>query len=301
MDENAYSRSAAEALTTETMLKRVADYLIRLQTANRLAAGLARAAAVRAGRRVDPKDPGSWEFSAFSQNGEDGIIDYLVENLHQRNRYFIEIGVEDGLECNGAWLAIARKFSGLMVEGNPRKYQRLSTIYSQVALGVQCISAFITRENAASVLKPALFRDPDVCSVDVDGNDFYIAASILNSGIRPKIFVVEYNSAFGPNDAVTIEYREDFNFQSAHPTQLYFGVSVSGWRKFFAQHGYSFVTVDSNGVNAFFVQPNCFDEGFLSQIQGYPFKENFYQLKKFKQPWAEQLKKIEGKKFVAIP
>ena len=56
------------------MLKRLSAYLIRLQNLNRIAAGLSRAAALRAGRNTDAADPGSWEFSAFSQNGEDGII-----------------------------------------------------------------------------------------------------------------------------------------------------------------------------------------------------------------------------------
>jgi hypothetical protein len=282
------------------MLKRISSYLIRLQTMNRIAANLSRAAALRAGRCTDPSDPASWEFSAFSQNGEDGIIDYLLEHLGSRNRYFVEIGIEDGLECNCAWLAIARKFNGLMIEGNPRKCARASALYYEINLGVECTEAFVTKQNVDQLLREALHRDPDVFSLDIDGNDYYIADAIINAGFRPKIFAVEYNSVFGPDEAVTIQYREDFNFVSAHPTQLYYGVSVAAWKNFFARHGYSFVTVDSNGVNAFFVDPAQFERAFLDRATGFPYKENFYQLHKFKQPWRELRKKIEGLPLVSV-
>jgi hypothetical protein len=282
------------------MLKRVSAYLIRLQNLNRIAAGLSRAAALRAGRNTDPADPGSWEFSAFSQNGEDGIIDYLLQHVRDRNRYFIEIGVEDGLECNSAWLAIARKFNGLMIEGNAAKCRRAAALYFQVNLGVECLSAFVTKQNISQLLQAALHRNPDVFSLDIDGNDYYVAESIMNAGFRPKIFVVEYNSVFGPDRPVTIQYREDFDFISAHSTQLYYGVSIAAWKNFFTRHGYSFVTVDSNGVNAFFAAPDQFQSGFLERIAGYPYKENFYQLKKFKLPWQELFEKIEGQPLVSI-
>jgi hypothetical protein len=282
------------------MLKRFSAYLIRLQNLNRIAAGLSRAAALRAGRQTDSADPESWEFSAFSQNGEDGIIDYLLQHVRNRNRYFIEIGVEDGLECNTAWLAIARKFSGLMIEGNAQKCRKAAALYYQVNLGVECLPSFVTKQNISGLLQAALHHDPDLFSLDIDGNDYYVAESIMNAGFRPKIFVVEYNSVFGPDRPVTIQYRDDFDFVSAHPTQLYYGVSIEGWKRFFAQHGYTFVTVDSNGVNAFFIEPGQFERSFLQGLSGYPYRENFYQLKKFKQPWQELFKKIEDQPLVAI-
>src|SRR5213593_3018318 len=199
------------------MLSRVLDYFIQLRATNRVAAGLARAVAVGAMRQIDPTNPSSWEFSAFSQNGEDGLIDYLLQNLRTQNRYFVEIGVFDGLECNTAWLAIARKFNGVMIEGSAKECRRAAKFYSRVNLGVECISAFVNKNNIERVLQPALYRDADVFSLDIDGNDYHIAQTIMDSGIRPKIFVVEYNSAFGPDDSITIPYRNDFDFTKAHP------------------------------------------------------------------------------------
>ena len=37
----------------------------------------------------------------------------------------------------------------------------------------------------------AFHENPDLFSLDIDGNDFYIAKAILDGGFRPKIFVVE--------------------------------------------------------------------------------------------------------------
>lgn len=42
---------------------------------------IARGAATAGLRAIDPLDPRTWEFSGFSQNGEDGIIDHLLTGL----------------------------------------------------------------------------------------------------------------------------------------------------------------------------------------------------------------------------
>ena len=50
--------------------------------------GMSKGAASSASRKIDDSLPGTWEFSSFSQNGEDGVIDYLVSNLTSSNKYF---------------------------------------------------------------------------------------------------------------------------------------------------------------------------------------------------------------------
>src|SRR5882672_476960 len=67
---------------------------------------LSRAAATSAQRTIDPTNPISWEFCGFSQNQEDGIIDYLCRHLKRSNRYFVEIGSHSGIENNTMWLAV---------------------------------------------------------------------------------------------------------------------------------------------------------------------------------------------------
>jgi hypothetical protein len=282
------------------MIRAFRDYLLDLRDRQRIAAALGRGAATMNARRIDLTSPSTWEFSAFSQNGEDGILDVLRGQLGSSNRYFMEIGAGDGLENNTAWLAFAEKTGGIMIEGDARRAARAARALAAVNLGVECRHLFVSPEIAPQVASLALYRDPDVLSLDIDGCDYYVLRALLEAGLRPRVLVVEYNSVYGPERSATIEYRERFDFTSAHPTQLYYGVSIAGWRTYLGKQGYRFVTVERNGVNAFFVDPVHFDSGFLHRLKGLAFAENHYQLRKFRMPSAQQFPLIASERFVSI-
>jgi len=265
----------------------------------RVAFALARGGAMMHARRIDPTAPGTWEFAGFSQNGEDGILDVLRRHLLSANRYCIEIGVSDGLENNTAWLIVAEQYSGLLVEGDPEQ-SKASRRLMQYSIGAECHQMFVTRDSAPALRALAWGHDPDVLSLDIDGIDYYVAAALLDEGFRPGIFVVEYNSVFGPERSQTVTYRPDFAMSTAHPSQLYYGVSIAGWRKFFERRGYRFVTVNRHGVNAFFVDPARFDPAFLEGVRGLPFAENLFQYRKFHRTSEEQFALIADQTFVPI-
>jgi hypothetical protein len=282
------------------MIKRFLNYLLDVRDRQRIIIALTKGGAMMHARNIDLARPATWEFSGFSQNGEDGILDVLRRQLRSSNRYFIEIGAADGIENNTAWLIVAEKYNGLMIEGNPRLVERAVRTIVGYSIGTECNNMFVTRDSAKYLKSMALHHDPDVFSLDIDGNDYYIAQAVLDSGFRPKIFVVEYNSVYGPERSVTVEYRDDFAFALAHPTQLYYGVSIAGWRKFLGSRGYEFVTVDRNGVNAFFVDPNFFDHAFLGGVKGLAFSENRYQYRKFRMSSERQFSLIADQQFVSI-
>jgi len=275
------------------MFDRLKNLIRDSRDRERIAIALSRGAAMRAARTVDLGRPESWEFSGFSQNGEDGLLEVLRSQLKSSNRTFVEIGAADGIENNTAWLLIAERYGGVMVEGNPYLAARAQRSVIPHSIAAEAVQMFVTRDNVGEIAARALFKDPDVFSLDIDGNDYYIAKAVFDCGIRPKVFVVEYNSVFGPDRECTIPYQADFTIER-HPTQLWYGVSVAGWRKFFTERGYRFVTVDRNGVNAFFVDPQHFERGFLDGIAGCSWRENFYQLRKFRKSSAEQFALIES-------
>jgi len=282
------------------MIEKLRNYLFDLRDRGRIAIALARAGAMLQARQVDLARPGTWEFCGFSQNGEDGILQVLRSRLRAPSRDFIEVGAGDGVENNTAWLAVAEKYSGLMVEGDAHCADRARRVMRAVNLSVECRRLFVTRENAAGLVPRAPRNAPDVLSLDIDGNDYYVARALLDAGLRPKIAVVEYNSVFGPERRMTIEYREGFDFKRAHETELYYGVSLAGWRACFEGYGYRFVTVERNGANAFFADPAQFDTGFLDGVRGLAFAESQYQLRKFGVPSEEQFRLIASQKFVTI-
>lgn len=263
---------------------------------------LSRAAATSALRQIDYTNPISWEFSGFSQNGEDGIIDILTRKLSNPNRYFIEIGANDGIENNTAWLAFARRYTGMMVDGNSRLSWRCNYLLSPLCL-VDTLNLFVNKDNVDVIKKKALYLNPDVFSLDIDGIDYYVAEAFLKSGFRPKIIVVEYNSAFGPSKSVTIEYRENIHIEkekNQHPAP-YFGCSISGWKTLFSKYGYKFLTVDSNGVDAFFIDPGEFDSEFVNTIkEGINFRENFSLFWWYKTNQEKQFELLKDKPLFEI-
>lgn len=282
------------------MISRLRNYLLDLRDRQRIAIALARGGATMHRRAIDMTRPSTWEFSGFSQNGEDGILDMLRSHLRSSNRYFLEIGAADGIENNTAWLAIAEKYDGIMIEGNTKHSERARRVITGINIGVQCANLFVTPGVAARVADSALYNNPDVLSLDIDGNDYYVAQALFEAGLKPKILVLEYNSVFGPERSATIEYHERFDFNVAHPTQLYYGVSIVGWRTCLSKWGYRFVTVERNGVNAFFVDPAYFEEEFLDQIKGLAFAENHYQFAKYRVASEGQFALISSMTFVTV-
>lgn len=265
----------------------------RIQMQTRAALALSRGAATAATRRIDPENPLTWEFCAFSQNGEDGILDYLVSLLEKPTRYFIEIGASNGIENNSAWWAMARRYSGVMVEGSPQLSRQARELYKGVNWGLKCLDLFVEKDNLGKILDAATCHEPDMFTLDIDGNDWYIAEGLFAAGLRPRVVCVEYNSTFGPDRAVTVPYRRGFDRRAMHPSGNYYGVSVRGWRKFFESRDYHFVTVDSNGVNAFFVDRKHFPAELCARWKPLEFRENFALADTTWQQQFEEIKHLE--------
>jgi hypothetical protein len=57
------------------------------------------------------------EFRVFSQWGEDGIIQFLAQQLPIANKTFVEFGVQDYLEANTRFLVVKDNWSGLVIDG----------------------------------------------------------------------------------------------------------------------------------------------------------------------------------------
>ena len=56
------------------------------------------------------------DYQIFSQNGEDGIIDFLINRLGIKIPKFVEIGIGDYSECNSRFLYERCSPSGLVID-----------------------------------------------------------------------------------------------------------------------------------------------------------------------------------------
>lgn len=273
------------------MFKKAIHYLRKQQILSRVNVSLSRAATTSNLRNIEDSSPITWEFSGFSQNGEDGISDYLCQKIITPNRYFVEIGAADGLENNTSWFAIAKKYSGVMIEGDNRLSLRLAQTMACFNMGVEVKQSFVTLKTIPELLAQFQTLNPDLFSIDIDGNDYHIVKKMLDEGFHPKIIAVEYNSAFGPEKSYTIPYQENFYYRDAHPTGLYYGVSLQAWKNLLLPRDYAFVTVDSRGVNAFFIHRLYFQPTFIDSLRPLQFVENFYQFKQYG-TWENQYQHI---------
>lgn len=260
---------------------------------SRMAMCCARGALNAATHRPAPHDPSSWEFSAFSQNGEDGIITELLTRLKSPCRYFVEIGAADGLENNSAYLAFVKKYNGIMVEGDPFHSSHAKKFLWAANHGVRYLNLFVEPDTVGRIVDLIPTRTPDLFSLDIDGMDYHVAKSLFATGFRPGIVCVEYNAAYGPEAVLTIPYQRAFDYTRASATHLYYGVSIAGWRRFFARLGYDFVTVESKGVNAFFIDPVQVDLE-VSALARCDFAENCAHQYRYPGGWVDQWARISA-------
>jgi len=193
------------------------------------------------------------EFKVFSQFGDDGIIQYLLHRLKPLPDTFVEFGVDNYRESNTRFLLLNNNWRGLVLDRdeNAINYIKNDDIYWRHTLTAR--QAFITRENINELLQEAGFAgEIGLLSIDIDGNDYWVWESI--TAVDPVIVIVEYNSVFGPNLAVTIPYDPRFNRHQAHYSGLFWGASLTALKLLADRKGYSLVGCNSAGSNTYFVR-----------------------------------------------
>lgn len=192
-------------------------------------------------------------FKVFSQWDEDGIIQFLVHNLKIENRTFIEFGVEDFFEANCRFLLMKDRWEGYVIDGSPSNINRLRSSYLYWQYPIAAKNVFINKDNIAELLEKSGFsRNLGILSIDIDGVDYWILDALEEWS--PSIVIVEYNSVFGSKAKVSVPYSPDFNRTKAHSSNLYWGASLSAFDHLLRKRGYSLITVNSAGSNAFFVK-----------------------------------------------
>jgi hypothetical protein len=193
------------------------------------------------------------EFRVFSQWGEDGIIQYLLQHVPADRKIFVEFGVENYTESNTRFLLTNNQWSGMVIDGSAENidYVRRDPIYW--ATNLKAVHSFITSENINALLSDnGVAGDIGLLSVDIDGNDYWVWKAI--DTIAPRIVICEYNSHFGFSAEVTTPYDKSFVRDSAHFSKIYYGASIAALTSLAASKGYSLVASNSVGNNIFFVR-----------------------------------------------
>jgi hypothetical protein len=201
----------------------------------------------------------NYEFSVYSQNGEDGIISEIFKRIGVTNRDFVEIGVQDGNECNSG-LLLTNNWTGLWIEANKKDVQKINKQFRYLLdPGLLNVSQnFVKSDNINSILlQNNVANDFDLLSIDIDGNDYWIWKSLEN--YRPRVVVIEYNAVFKPPQRWVMKYNENHIWDKTN----YYNSSLQSLSELGESKGYKLVCCDFTGTNAFFVADECLGENFF--------------------------------------
>ena len=195
-----------------------------------------------------------FEFRRYSQNGEDGIILYLLSRIGAENHCIVEIGTEDGRECNSANLILNFGWHACLIEADAGMAASAVHYFEDCGAGgrVRVINQAATPENINDLLAQGdIPRQPDILSIDIDSHDYWLWQAV--QVIEPRLVVIEYNASFGPALSVTIPYGSR-PVLTKRQAGYYQGASLTALQRLGKRKGYDLVAGDSKGVNAFFVR-----------------------------------------------
>lgn len=208
--------------------------------------GLVRAAYIDPSSLPYPERLTAGRFRLLSQNQEDGMLWSLFQQIGTTTKTFVELG-SGATGGNAAMLAGEFGWTGLMVEGDQGKVEYAGRRFPRA----KAVCAWITPETVNDLLERNGFAgEVDLLSVDVDGVDYWVWQAIAVCSAR--LVMLEYNSMFGPDRAVTVPYDPKFNRRDHR--FCYYGASLSAMTQLSATKGYRLVAVEPTGVNAFFLR-----------------------------------------------
>ncbi len=203
------------------------------------------------------------EYKIFSQTGEDGIIDFILNKLQISNCKFVEIGVGDYSEANTRFIYENSFSEGLIIDLMDNLKTKVSKNINLWKGLINVENTKIDIENINHILKKYnLDKNLDLFSIDIDGNDYWIINKLSNN--ISKIFVLEYNPTFGHNLEISVPYNQDFSRFKEHYSGCYYGASLKAMIKIMNSKGYEFLGTNKFNFNAFFVSKEL--SGNFSEI-----------------------------------
>jgi hypothetical protein len=227
------------------------------------------------------------EFQVFSQFGDDGIIQYLINKLPIPSKTFIEFGVENYRESNTRFLLINDYWSGYIIDGSKMNIEAIKSEQYYSFYDLKAEASFIKKTNINELLGNSNFHhELGILSIDIDGNDYWIWQQIEQ--FRPCILICEYNSLFGFKP-FTIPYQEDFVRGVNSPFNFY-GTSLRSVFNLSKERGYTFIGCNSAGNNAYFIKDQYFESLSISA----PTLEEGFEFASFSEVWDENRNALRG-------
>jgi hypothetical protein len=169
----------------------------------------------------------------YSQNGEDGILEFIFSEIGVGNRLLFEVGAHDGVTHSHTRALVEKGWTAHLFEAMPERAEKIPASPST--------HVYVERvgwENGDK-LDNYTPQDYDLLSIDVDGNDYHIWDAVT---AQPRVVIVEFNPTF-PNNV---------SFVQAPEHKINHGSSLLAMADLGESKGYKLACVC--GVNAIFVR-----------------------------------------------
>ena len=213
----------------------------------------------------DIQDLKETEVKIFSQNGEDGIIDYLVHKLKVDKKNFVEIGVGNYRESNTRFLYNRYHPKGLIIDYIDDMKKKVTKHVNFWKGDLRICNQKIDADNILDILNKNCDYEIDFFSIDIDSIDYWIIKKLKND--ISKIFVAEYNPVFGAELEVTVPNISGFERSKYHYSYLCYGMSLKALINLMDQKGYYFIGTNLQKINAFFILKEFKKEVFFKNIK----------------------------------
>lgn len=236
--------------------------------------------ALAEGRYRDPLSIGRHHATVYSQSGEDGIIAEVFSRIGTKDRFFIEIGIGNGLQ-NNTRLLLEQGWRGIWIDGDRNNTEEAGRLFGQfVSSGALIvIESLVTRENINLLLDRAGAPPVvDFISVDIDQNTSHIWRALHR---RSRLACIEYNASLPATAALEIPYN---SAAGGWEGTAWFGASLKTLELIGIQKQMNLVGCDLLGYDAFFVDQketaNRFRKPFTAEAHwepqryGYPTSAN---------------------------
>jgi hypothetical protein len=202
---------------------------------------------------TDMNKPDTWlrdcARSVASQNGEDGIIEKMLEVIGEGDKWCVEFGSWDGKRfSNTNNLIINKDYSAVLIEGDEERYRELLKTYesNQKVISKNAFVGFEKDDSLDVILgSTEIPEDFDLLSIDIDGNDYHVWEAVRS--YRPKSVVIEFNPTIPP----------EVKFVQPRDMSVTQGSSLLSMAALARSRDYELVAVEA--ANAFFVDAKYYE------------------------------------------
>jgi len=134
-----------------------------------------------------------------SQNGESTILLELFDKIGTKGKQFIDLGAGDSIWFSNTNLFRHLGWEGYAIDADNKGSRNVT-------------QEVITKDNILDILDLPFQYQLDLLSIDIDGNDYWILDTVLDSYTqlyKPRVIIFEVNSQLPLNEPLVRPYTDE--------------------------------------------------------------------------------------------